>query len=408
MTAAPARYAVAGGCRWELTDADVSLTFDAARREVSRHAGGRSEVVGDDIWEVLRAHLRPGVTAVGYLGYACRTDLPAVTGGDVPDAVLLLSRGGEAAEAESPAGRGSGHLSGVPTPDNRTFPRSAGEMPPPPPPDWYATAFAEVQEALHAGDTYETNLTYRLGVDADIDPVEAFVRLSATNPAPYAGFLQHDVPGARAWLVGSSPERYARIADGCVETKPIKGTTPRDPDPERDAAHARLLRTDPKFRSENLIVTDLLRNDLSIVCEPGTVTVPSLMAVEYYASVHQLVTTVRGRLRGGVTPLDAVRALFPAGSMTGAPKERTMALIARAEGTPRGVYSGAFGTISADAADLGVVIRSTTTAGDGHWTIGTGGGITVRSDVAEEWAESRWKAERLVAALGAVLDRSPV
>ncbi|MEX0427961.1 anthranilate synthase component I family protein [Nocardioides sp. DS6] len=388
--AGAARYAIAAGRRFELADDDVSLTFDAGRREVTRHTDGRSEVVGDDIWDVLRDHLTEGVTAVGYLGYACRTDLPALSGGDVPDAVLLLA---------------TGTPSQVVSVSEAYGPRSHSQ-PPPPVPAWYAAAFAEVQEALHAGDTYETNLTYRLTVDADVDPAEAFARLSAANPAPYAGFLQHDIPGARAWLVGSSPERYARIADGWVETKPIKGTTPRDADPERDEHHARQLRTDPKFRSENLIVTDLLRNDLSIVCEPGTVTVPILMGVESYASVHQLVTTVRGRLRAGIGPLDAVRALFPAGSMTGAPKERTMALIARAEQTPRGAYAGAFGTISADEADLGVVIRSTTTAGDGRWTIGTGGGITVRSDVAEEWAESCWKAERIVGVLSS--GRSPV
>jgi len=378
---------------------DVSLTYDAAARRVTRHAGGRSEVVGEDIWEVLRSHLLADagdVVAVGYLGYACRPDLPAVVGGDVPDAVLLLVPG---RRQESPAGRGFSDWAAVATPSQSRNHRSTGDSTPPPPPAWYAAAFAEVQEALHAGDTYETNLTYRLSVESSIDPAEAFARLSAANPAPYAGFLHHDVPGAQAWLVGSSPERFARIGDGWIETKPIKGTTPRDPDPERDEANARLLRTDPKFRSENLIVTDLLRNDLSIVCEPGSVTVPSLMAVESYPSVHQLVTTVRGRLREGVTVLDAVQALFPAGSMTGAPKERTMALIARAEGTPRGAYAGAFGTISRDAADLGVVIRSTTTAGDGRWTVGTGGGITVRSDLAEEWAESRWKAERVLGVL---------
>ncbi len=144
------------------------------------------------------------------------------------------------------------------------------------------------------------------------------------------------------------------------------------------------------------MIVDLLRNDLSMVCEVGSVTVPSLMAVESYPSVHQLVSTVRGRLRDDVSTLGALWALFPAGSMTGAPKLRTMQIIDEVESTPRGLYAGAFGWICADGrADLGVVIRSLFGAPDGTWWLGTGGGITVRSDVDEEWAETLLKALRL-------------
>ena len=147
------------------------------------------------------------------------------------------------------------------------------------------------------------------------------------------------------------------------------------------------------------MIVDLLRNDLSMVCEPGTVEVPVLMEVESYQSVHQLVSTVRGRLRDDVSTPGALRALFPAGSMTGAPKLRTMEIIEEVEDGPRGAYAGAFGWISGDGrADLGVVIRSLTTTGDGRYTLGTGGGITVQSDASEEYAESRWKAERLLRA----------
>ena len=135
-------------------------------------------------------------------------------------------------------------------------------------------------------------------------------------------------------------------------------------------------------------------------CAPGTVTVPALMAVESYETVHQLVSTVRGRLRDDVTTVGALRALFPAGSMTGAPKLRTMQVIEQVEATPRGAYAGAFGWLAGDGrADLGVVIRSLTTAGDGRYLLGTGGGVTVRSSVQEEHDESRWKAERLLRAL---------
>ena len=189
----------------------------------------------------------------------------------------------------------------------------------------------------------------------------AYLRLRELNPAPYAGFLQHDLPGARAWLLSSSPERYALVtADRMLETKPIKGTTPRGRDARRRTSGcARTSPSDPKFRAENLMIVDLLRNDLSMVCEPGTVEVPVLMDVESYETVHQLVSTVRGRLRPDVTTVQALRALFPAGSMTGAPKLRTMQVIEEVEDTPRGAYAGAFGWICADGrADLGVVIRS--------------------------------------------------
>ena len=270
----------------------------------------------------------------------------------------------------------------------------------------YAEAFDRVQEQLRAGNSYEVNLTYRVETASDLDPLAAYLRLRAVNPAPYAGYLQHDLPGHRAWLLSSSPERYALVTDDRVlETKPIKGTTARGATSEEDEAARARLASDPKFRSENLMIVDLLRNDLSMVCDPGTVEVPVLMDVESYPSVHQLVSTVRGRLADGVTTVAALRALFPAGSMTGAPKLRTMQIIEEVEATPRGVYAGAFGWLAGDGrADLGVVIRSLMTSGDGVYRLGTGGGITVRSDVEEEYAESRWKAARLLAALRRRLD----
>jgi para-aminobenzoate synthetase len=258
-----------------------------------------------------------------------------------------------------------------------------------------------VQRQLRLGNSYEVNLTYREHIDSGVDPVDAYLRLRNINPAPYAGYLQHQGTA----LLSSSPERYATIdRHRWIETKPIKGTTPRGTTPAEDHELARRLATDPRFRAENLMIVDLLRNDLSMVCDPGTVTVPTLMEVESYPSVHQLVSTVRGRLREGVGTVEALRALFPAGSMTGAPKLRTMQVIEAVESSPRGVYSGAFGWISGDGrADLGVVIRSLVAERDGasyRYTLGTGGGITVRSDVVEEYAETRWKAARLRSALG--------
>jgi para-aminobenzoate synthetase len=379
-----------------LEDDDVSLTYDAVRREVTRHVAGRATVVGDDPFDVLAAELAAGSSEdqwFGYLGYAARPDLPAHPGGPVPDAVWMrpsvVRLFDHPDDGGAPGGRyqqRAATLGG-----RRSVPN--GENPPPA----YVNAFDRVQEHLHAGNTYEVNLTHREQIDSDLDPVAAYLRLRELNPAPYAGFLQHDVDGARGWLLSSSPERYALVtADRHLETKPIKGTTPRGATQAEDEAHRFALASDPRFRAENLMVADLLRNDVSMVSEPGTVEVPELMVVESYATVHQLVTTVRGRLRDEVTTLDALRALFPAGSMTGAPKLRTMQVIAEVESTPRSAYSGAFGWIAADGrADLGVVIRSLMTVGDGTWTLGTGGGITVHSDAESEYAEAVLKAERL-------------
>jgi para-aminobenzoate synthetase len=392
-----------------LDDDDESLSFSAARREVTLHAGGRSEVVGDDVFAVLGSRLRAGEQWFGYFGHAARTDLPATPDPLLPDAVWMRPRGvrvfehpsvsPHAAPSVTPHVRGNRHSEAFATPSNRrTRPPSWPIPGVSQPTEEYAAAFAAVQEHLHAGNSYEVNLTHRLTRHSDLDPLTAYLRLRELNPAPYSGFLQHDVDGARAWLLSSSPERYAVVtADRHLETKPIKGTTPRGATPDEDDVLRERLATEAKTRAENLMIVDLLRNDLSLVCEVGSVEVPALMQVESYESVHQLVSTVRGRLRDDVTTVGALRALFPAGSMTGAPKLRTMEVIGEVESTPRGVYAGAFGWISGDGpADLGVVIRSLTTDGTGTWRLGTGGGITVKSDLAEEWAESEWKAERLL------------
>lgn len=371
-----------------LDDDDVSLTYDATTREVTRHAGGRSVVVGDDPFTVLEAELaagRPSDQWFGYLGYAARSDLPAVPDPDLPDALWL--RPSHIREYEHPVAGPAATLG-----------LTAGE--PTGTPSAYARAFATVQEHLHAGNSYEVNLTHRLRAASPLSPAAAYLRLRALNPAPYAGFLQHDVDGSRAWVLSSSPERYALVTeDRTIETKPIKGTTARGSTPAEDQEARDRLASDPKFRAENLMIVDLLRNDLALVCEVGSVDVPTLMDVESYASVHQLVSTVRGRLRDDVSTVAALKALFPAGSMTGAPKLRTMEIIEEVEATPRGVYSGAFGWVSGDGrADLGVVIRTLTTAG-ADYVLGTGGGITVASDVDEEWAETEWKAARLLQAI---------
>lgn len=339
---------------------------------------------------------------VGWFGYAARPDLPArrdESGGALPDSCWLHARRylvfDPARRSVTPVGFDTepelpiDPLDPPPAPGRRRVVGTWSE-------GGYAPAFDEVQRQLRLGNTYEVNLTYRHVTASTDAPIDVYRRLRRLNPAPYAAYVQHDGVA----VLSSSPERFCRIEGAAIETRPIKGTLPRGADPVADAEHAARLRRDPKLRAENLIVTDLLRNDLSVVCQPGTVEVPQLMAVESYENVHQLVTTVRGRLREDVGPVDAIRALLPGGSMTGAPKRRTMQIIADVEDSPRGVYSGVLGWIGPHAADLGMVIRSLVHDGE-LYVAGTGGGITVRSDRAEEYAESRLKLDRVLAALGA-------
>jgi para-aminobenzoate synthetase len=244
---------------------------------------------------------------------------------------------------------------------------------------------------LTAGESYEICLTNRvrlpdLGEGGDLD---FYRRLRAAGPAPYAALLR--VEGVT--VLSASPERFLRVdSERVAESRPIKGTAPRHPDPATDERIATELRTGAKTRAENLMIVDLLRNDLGRVCEVGSVEVPAFMYTESYATVHQLVSTIRGRLRPEVSTLAAVRACFPGGSMTGAPKLRTMELIDHLEGSARGVYSGALGYVShTGEADLSIVIRTAVHAG-GEVTVGAGGAIVLGSDPEDEYEEMLLKA----------------
>ena len=247
----------------------------------------------------------------------------------------------------------------------------------------YLGSIERAQELLHAGESYEVCLTDTYTAEATGD---IYRQLREHNPAPYAAHLVFD--GVE--VASASPERFLTVRGREVEAKPIKGTVAADQDP------AQLF--DAKTRAENLMIVDLLRNDLSRVCEPGTVRVPGLMQVESYATVHQLVSTITGQLREGHTAVDAVRATFPPGSMTGAPKLRTCEIIDRLEASPRGVYSGALGYFGFDGqADLSVVIRTAVRAGS-TVSVGAGGAIVLASDPESELAERNLKAQSVLGA----------
>lgn len=263
----------------------------------------------------------------------------------------------------------------------------------------YAALIERCRDAIREGDAYQLCLTTRFTITGEVDPVAAFARLRSRTPAHHGGLVRS---GDTA-LVSASPERFLEVSDGVVRTRPIKGTRPRGADGRSDAALAAELRESEKERAENVMIVDLMRNDLSRVCEPGSVGVDGLLEIESYPAVHQLVSTVSGTLTPGTTVGDLLDATFPAGSMTGAPKLSAMTILHDLERGPRGVFAGCFGWVGEDGTlDLAMVIRSIVVYPGGAY-VGAGGGITWRSDAAAEVAEVGIKARGPLAAIGAIL-----
>jgi para-aminobenzoate synthetase len=420
------------------------VTYDLAAREVTIQRGGETEVRDESIFDYLErelARLRPLATDLpfdftcgfaGYLGYELKAECGSETHhrSPHPDAALILANRllafdhehdhiyllclhepDDEKAAEAWLSATATHLaaleSGAPTePTGEGSPEPprccSDESSPVPltlarPRDRYLADIATCEHHLRAGNSYELCLTNQITTESAADPLALYIELRRVNPAPFASYLRF---GDLA-VLSSSPERFLRVdREGRVEAKPIKGTAPRGDWPAEDARLAEALRASEKDRAENLMIVDLLRNDLGSVCAVGSVEVPALMEVESYETVHQLVSTVRGRLRADAGPLEAIRACFPPGSMTGAPKLRSVEILDRLEGRARGVYSGAVGYLGlGGGCDLSVTIRAIVLDragvgpdGPARATIGAGGAIVLQSDPEREYEEMLLKA----------------
>ncbi|HEY2909958.1 MAG TPA: aminodeoxychorismate synthase component I [Gemmataceae bacterium] len=259
----------------------------------------------------------------------------------------------------------------------------------------YEAAVAKVVDYIRAGDCYQVNLSQRLLAPLREHPLDLYARLRHLNPAPFAAYFDM----GESQILSASPERFLKVESGSVETRPIKGTRPRGRTPTEDAALIEELRSNAKDRAENVMIVDLLRNDLGRVCDYGSIRVPTVCEVESFRYVHHLVSEVRGQLRPECAPMDLLRAAFPGGSVTGAPKVRAMQIIAELEPTSRGPYCGSLGFIGFDGTmDSNILIR-TFTAGRGWLQFPVGGGIVADSDPRREYEETLHKAAGLLRSL---------
>jgi para-aminobenzoate synthetase len=402
----------------------ATVTYDLAAGQVRVKRGREVEVRGESIFDYLGRELerlRPlsadlpfdfDCGFAGYLGYELKAecDGAAAHRANTPDAAFILAdrliafdhqeRCTYLLALSAPQAwpeETSRRLASLPALDEPSAVETPRDLIPRRSRPRYREDIEACKRYLTAGHSYEICLTDTLETVTEADPLDLYRSLRRANPAPFASYLRF---GDLA-VLSSSPERFLSVdCDGNAEARPIKGTSRRGATLAEDATLAAELRSGTKSRAENVTIVDLMRNDLGRVCEIGSVEVPELMAVESYETVHQLVSSISGRLRPELGPLDAVRACFPPGSMTGAPKRRTMEIIDELEGAARGVYSGAIGWFGAGGAcDLSVAIR-TIVVEAGKATIGAGGAIVVDSDPEGEIEEMLLKAAAPAAALG--------
>ncbi|HEX4668917.1 MAG TPA: aminodeoxychorismate synthase component I [Solirubrobacterales bacterium] len=415
------------------------LEYDVEAGEVSVRRGDVETVEHKSIFDLLAremdklaveppAQLARGLVGgyVGYLGYECKADCGSANlhSSDMPDAALMLANRVVAVDHV----RRDTYLLAVGREDDaeidlwldlaqevvtEALADPPAPIPTPAPEDpephvsfqsgrgreQYLADIVASQAELAAGESYEVCLTDQFSTTASPDPFVLYRHLRHSNPAPFAAYLKF---GERA-VVSSSPERFLSVdRDRRVEARPIKGTISRSDDPVVDASRRAELAEDEKTKAEHLMIVDLLRNDVGRVCDVDSVRVPELMTIEPYATVHQVVSTITGRLEAGRTPVECVHACFPGGSMTGAPKLRTMEIIDNLEAEARGVYSGAIGYFGLDGStDLSIVIR-TIVMRPGRTTIGAGGAIVMQSDPVDEFDEILLKARAPMAALARV------
>ncbi|GGQ84388.1 aminodeoxychorismate synthase component I [Couchioplanes azureus] len=410
-------------------------TADVTAGTVTVTAGDHVEVLSGEFLDWLDADLRsletrvpflPFEFALGWVG-ALGYELKAACDGDdahpspEPDAVMIftdraivldhrtrstyllaLAEDGDDAQARSwlaDITAALGALTGrEPAPCTSPPPSRTSPLRPRHDRAGYLALIAECQEEIRRGETYEVCLTNMLEADTDIDPWQAYRFLRRFSPAPFAAFLGFGDMS----VLSTSPERFLQIdRHGDMESKPIKGTRPRGSTAEEDALLVEDLTSNEKDRAENLMIVDLVRHDLGRCATVGSVRADKVFDVETYATVHQLVSTVRAQLAADRSPVTGVRCAFPGGSMTGAPKIRTMQIVDRLEAGPRGIYSGAIGYFSlTGAVDLSIVIR-TVVLHNGRLRYGVGGAIIALSDPAAEYEETAVKARPLLTLLGA-------
>src|SRR5215467_14627406 len=400
----------------------VIIESDRGGRRV--HRGSFFDWLRRDL-EMHRADVPPlpfgfALGWVGYLGY----ELKAETGGidahrsRYPDASMIFAdravgfdheSGGVYLLALAETGREREHAAWLDSTERRLATLGAAPRPLTPalgpagasrlrhPRAVYLDKIVECQRRIRAGETYEVCLTNMVEVQADLEPWTAYRSLRAASPVPYGALLRF----GELSVLSCSPERFLSITpDGAAESRPIKGTRPRGHDRWHDECLRAALAASEKDRAENLMIVDLVRNDLGVCARTGSVRVPRLFEVETYSAVHQLVSTIQADLRPGMHAVDCVRAAFPGGSMTGAPKIRTMRIIDELECGSRGIYSGAIGYFSLNgAADLSIAIR-TLVAQPGKLSYGTGGAITALSDPESEFEEIAVKAAVLQSVVG--------
>jgi para-aminobenzoate synthetase component 1 len=438
-------------CRYSFLTADPVHVIRSSQGATTRLMPARGETVNLDADPIQAVHDQlapfihdpiPGLPpfqggAAGYIGYEYgrqleRIPLPRFDDVDLPDVSIgvfdwtmcwdhhtgqawLISTGLPASgrAREQRAGERLRFirtaLAGGPPPRRRLEPRTRTKLAPSFPvadgrplrstftADRYQAAVGEVVEYILRGDVFQVNLSQRFEETKRVEPLELYRRLRTLTPAPFAAYLDF----GDAVIVSASPERFLFYDPSTrqVETRPIKGTRPRGASAPEDAALKSELTASEKDRAENVMIVDLLRNDLSRVCLPGSVQVPSLLALETHPTVHHLVSTVTGTLEPTKTVADLIRATFPGGSITGAPKIRAMEIIAELEPTVRGPYTGALGYWSLSGSmDTSIVIRTYVIVGDRIY-FHAGGGIVADSDPAAEYQETLDKADALIRAI---------